>query len=107
MGNNFKTYIFMGVVTLISSLLLSYSYSSLKNLTKENIEFDIKRNIIKSVGYSITTMSKDDINANYDANIREMILDKNNKIMTESSKAASKIKEKAPIKKEKKEEKKK
>ena len=82
MGSNFKTYIFMGVVTLISSLLLSYSYSSLKKLTKENIEFDIKRNIIKSVGYSITTMSKDDINANYDANITEMILDKNNKMLS-------------------------
>ena len=82
MASNFKTYIFMGVVTLISSLLLSYSYSSLKKLTKENIEFDIKRNIIKSVGYSITTMSKDDINANYDANITEMILDKNNKILS-------------------------
>ena len=76
MGSNLKTYIFMAVVTLISSLLLSYSYSSLKKVKKENIEFDIKRNIIKSVGYDISTLTKDDINANYDANITEMILDK-------------------------------
>ena len=72
----------MGLITLISSLLLSYSYSSLKKLTNENIQFDIKRNIIKSAGYDIDTMGRDDINANYDQHITEMILDKNNNILT-------------------------
>ena len=81
MGNNLKTYIFMTVITLVSSLLLSYSYSSLKKLTKENIEFDIKRNIIKSAGYDISNMSKDDINSNYNINITEVILDKNNNFL--------------------------
>ena len=47
MGSNLKTYIFMGAITLISSVLLSYSYSSLKQLTEANIKFDIKRNIVK------------------------------------------------------------
>ena len=85
MGSNLKTYIFMGVITLISSLLLSYSYSSLKKLTEENIEFDIKRNIIKSAGYDIGNMSKDDINGNYDANITEIILDENNNLRKDVS----------------------
>ena len=75
----------MGIITLISSLLLSYSYSSLKKLTEDNIEFDIKRNIIKSAGYDIRSMSKDDINNNYDTNITEMILDENNNFLKDVS----------------------
>ena len=78
MGSNLKTYIFMGAITLISSLLLSFSYSSLKQLTDANIKFDIKRNIVKSAGYNIGEMSKDEIIKNYTDNVREIILDTNN-----------------------------
>ena len=69
----------MGILTLVSGLLLSYSYSSLKERTKENIAFDIKRNIIKSAGYNIKNMTKDGILKEYNY-IDEIILDlENNK----------------------------
>ena len=42
MANNLKTYSFMTVITLISSLLLSYSYSALKVLTDEKESVDDK-----------------------------------------------------------------
>tara|TARA_X000001036_G_C20658270_1_gene797871 strand:+ start:713 stop:1489 length:777 start_codon:yes stop_codon:yes gene_type:complete len=84
MGSNLKTYIFMGIITLISSLLLSYSYSSLKQLTDSNIKFDIKRNIVKSAGYDIKEMSKDEIIQNYSDNIKEIILDPNNQPISDT-----------------------
>ena len=84
MGSNLKTYIFMGIITLISSLLLSYSYSSLKQLTDSNIKFDIKRNIVKSAGYDIKEMSKDEIIQNYSDNIKEIILDPNNQLISDT-----------------------
>ena len=40
MESNLKTYIFMIAITLVSSLLLSYSYSALKDRTDKNIEFE-------------------------------------------------------------------
>ena len=58
MENNIKTYIFMIAMTLVSSLLLSYSYSALKERTEKNVQFDIKRNIVKSAGYDIDKMDK-------------------------------------------------
>jgi len=79
MESNLKTYIFMIAITLVSSLLLSYSYSALKDRTDKNIEFDIKRNIVKSAGYNIEKMSKDEILTNYENNIVEIILDAENK----------------------------
>ena len=80
-SNKIKTYIFMGLITLISSLLLSYSYSALRNQYLENVRLDAQRNIIKSVGIDITTMSDDDIQNNYTNNIEEIILDdKGNRI---------------------------
>ena len=76
-NSHIKTYIFMGLITLVSGLTLSYSYSALKKLTEENIKFDIQRNIIKSVGEDISSMTKDEILNNYSSNITEIILDKN------------------------------
>ncbi len=73
--NNIKTYVFMFAITLVSSLLLSYSYSSLMSRTEANKRFDIRRNIIKSVGIDIADMSKDEIIQNYDNNVQEIILD--------------------------------
>ena len=43
-NNHIKTYIFMGLITLVSSLMLSYSYSILKTLSEENIRFDAQKN---------------------------------------------------------------
>ena len=73
MASNLKTYLFMTIITLVSSVLLSYSYSSLKQRTDDNVKFDIKRNIVKSAGYDISKMSKDDIVNNYETNIKEII----------------------------------
>ena len=78
MGSNFKTYIFTSTITLVSALLLSFSYSGLKDRVEKNIAFDIKRNIVKSSGYDISTMSKDQILDNYNANITEIILNLDN-----------------------------
>ena len=85
MANNLKTYTFMTVITLISSLLLSYSYSALKVLTDENVKFDIKRNIVKSAGYNISSMSKSEIIDNYESNVKEIILDYNNREVFDAS----------------------
>ena len=84
-NNHIKTYIFMGLITLVSSLMLSYSYSALKSLTEENVRLDIQRNIIKSVGVDISKMSRDEILNSYIKNIREIILDKNFNEMTDVS----------------------
>ena len=54
---------------------ISYSYSALKQRTDDNVKFDIKRNIVKSAGYDIGKMSKEDIVNNYETNIKEIILD--------------------------------
>ena len=75
MENNIKTYLFMAAITLVSSLLLSYSYSALKDRTDKNIQFDIKRNIVKSAGYDTQIMDKSEIINNYDKNITEILLD--------------------------------
>ena len=80
-NNNTKTYLFMGLITLASSLMISYSYSSLKILTEENVRFDAQKNIIKSVGVDISKLSKNEILNHYLTNINEIILDQNlNKI---------------------------
>ena len=84
-NNHIKTYIFMGLITLVSSLILSYSYSALKTLTEENVRLDIQRNIIKSVGVDISEMDRDEILNNYTKNIHEIILDKNFNEMTDVS----------------------
>ena len=65
----------MGLITLVSSLVLSYSYSSLKALSEENVRLDVQKNIIKSVGIDISKMSKDEILKSYSTNINEIILD--------------------------------
>ena len=83
MASNLKTYLFMTIITLVSSMLLSYSYSSLKQRTDDNVKFDIKRNIVKSAGYDISKMSKDDIVNNYETNIKEIILDTANKVVSD------------------------
>ena len=83
MASNLKTYLFMTIITLVSSVLLSYSYSSLKQRTDDNVKFDIKRNIVKSAGYDISKMSKDDIVNNYETNIKEIILDTANKVVSD------------------------
>jgi len=78
MGNsNIRTYLFMASITLVSSLLLSYSYSALKEISENNEKFDKKRNIIKSVGADISVMSKEEIIDNYKQNVKEIILDDN------------------------------
>lgn len=78
MENNYiKTYIFMGIITLISSILLSYTYSALKERSDHNVRFDKQRNIIKSTGIDIQLLSEEDIINNYTQNITEIILDEN------------------------------
>ena len=76
-NNHIKTYAFIGLVTLASSLMISYSYSSLKILTEENVRFDAQKNIIKSVGVDISKLNKDEILNHYSTNINEIILDQN------------------------------
>ena len=76
-NSNIRTYLFMALITLVSSLLLSYSYSALKELSDNNEKFDKKRNIIKSVGIDISVMTKEEILDNYKQNVEEIILDDN------------------------------
>ena len=76
-NSQIKTYIFMGVVTLVSSILISYSYSALEERSKRNVKFDIQRNIIKSTGLDITELSQEEIINHYKKNIIEIILDEN------------------------------
>lgn len=78
MGSDIRTYIFTSTITLVSALLLSFSYSGLKEKVKMNVDFDVKRNIVKSAGYDISKMSKEQILDNYNNNITEIILDINN-----------------------------
>lgn len=74
-SSQIRVYVFMGIITLISSLLLSYSYSALKKMSDDNEKFDKQRNIVKSIGLDINTMTKDQIASSYNNNIEEIILD--------------------------------
>jgi len=49
MGSDIKTYIFTSTITLVSALLLSFSYSRLKEKVKMNVAFDISEISLKAL----------------------------------------------------------
>ena len=79
MHSNFQTFRFALIVTLVCSLLLASAATFLKPRQQENIELDIKKNILKSAGIIKPDQdySRKDILKLYSDNITAFVLDKN------------------------------
>ena len=58
-------FIFITLVTVIVSLLLSIASTQLKSFQNFNIEVDKKKNVLKSVGLNVAIMSSNDIIKEY------------------------------------------
>ena len=58
-------YKFMAVVTVVSSLILSIAYTSLKRTQDVNILVDMQKNVLKSLDIESDTMSSDEIQSKY------------------------------------------
>ena len=67
-------FIFITLVTVIVSLLLSIASTQLKSFQNFNIEVDKKKNVLKSVGLNVAIMSSNDIIKEYKNRINETIV---------------------------------
>ena len=67
-------FIFITLVTVIVSLLLSIASTHLKSFQNFNIEVDKKKNVLKSVGLNVAIMSSNDIIKEYKNRINETIV---------------------------------
>ncbi len=80
--SNFHTIIFVSFMAIISSLLLSLTYTSLKPMQDINVEVDMKKNILKSIGKNTDTMDSEDVVKMYDDIIVEVVLSMEGEIDT-------------------------
>ena len=78
--SNFYTFKFIGIITIVASLLLALASTQLKELQEFNVELDRKKNILKSIGKDVTLMNADAIMEEYKSNIRNVILKLNGDI---------------------------
>lgn len=72
--SNTHTIIFVTCMAIFASLLLSLTYTTLKPLQDVNIEVDMKRNILKSIGKDTGSMNSDQVVKMYDDVITEIVL---------------------------------
>ena len=79
--NNFYTFRFISIITLVVSLLLALTSTQLKNLQEFNIELDKKKNILKCIGRDLSLMEGDEIIEEYKNNISNIILKLNGDIV--------------------------
>ena len=68
-------YRFMVLVTVVSSLVLSLTYTSLKTIQDTNIIVDKQKNVLKSLGISSVSMSPSEIQKKYLDLIEEIVVD--------------------------------
>ena len=68
-------YVFMFLVTLVSSVILSTTYTQLIGKIDENIEVDRKKNVLKSIGVELDGLASDRIINLYSDLISEVVLD--------------------------------
>ena len=78
--NNFYTFRFISIITLVASLLLALASTQLKELQEFNVELDKKKNILKCIGKDLALMNADAIIKEYKSNISNIILNSNGDI---------------------------
>ena len=71
--NKVYTFIFVCLVSIISSFLLAFAYTKLKNKHAFNVELDRKKNIIECLGIDIDNYNAEDIIREYDMRIKEIV----------------------------------
>ena len=79
--NNFYTFRFISILTLVVSLLLALASTQLKDLQEFNVELDKKKNILKCIGKDVTLMKADEIIEEYKSNISNIILKLNGDVV--------------------------
>jgi Na+-transporting NADH:ubiquinone oxidoreductase subunit C len=74
--DNMKSIIFALVMCVVCSVLLSGAASLLKSRQAENIELDIKKNILKALAISgdFSSMEKDALRKLYTQNVKEIVV---------------------------------
>lgn len=75
---NMKSLGFALAMCLVCSILLSGAASGLKPRQEENKEIDIKKNILKALAVSndVASLDKEKVRSLYDANIKEVVVEK-------------------------------
>ena len=69
-------------MAIISSLLLSLTFTSLKPIQDINIEVDMKKNILKSIGKKTESMDSEQVVKMYNDIITEVVLNEFGEIDT-------------------------
>ena len=69
-------FIFISMLTIISSLLLSLAATQLKSYQDYNIDVDKKKNVLKSIGLDVSALEPKNILSEYNARILEIITDR-------------------------------
>jgi Na+-transporting NADH:ubiquinone oxidoreductase subunit C len=69
-------FIFISMLTIISSLLLSLAATQLKSYQDYNIDVDKKKNVLKSIGVDVSALEPKNILSEYNARILEIITDR-------------------------------
>ncbi len=83
MHSNAQTFRFALMITLVCSILLAAAATLLKPRQQENIQLDIKKNILKSVGLVNTEKdySRDEIQKLYKDNIEALVINRTGDIV--------------------------
>ena len=69
-------FLFIGILTITSSLLLSLAATQLKSYQDYNVDVDKKKNVLKCIGLDVSVLSSENIINEYNSRISEIITDK-------------------------------
>ena len=78
-------YIFILIITIVCSFLLSLASEGLKELYNKNVEIDKKKNILTSIGLDISNYTVSDIDTYFDNYIDILIIDTLGNIISDVS----------------------
>ena len=67
-------YIFMFLITLVSSLVLSVTFTQLDDIIDTNIEVDRKKNVLICIGIQTNSMDSDAVIEMYNEMVKEVVL---------------------------------
>jgi Na+-transporting NADH:ubiquinone oxidoreductase subunit C len=69
-------FLFICILTITSSLLLSLAATQLKSYQDYNVDVDKKKNVLKCIGLDVSVLSSENIINEYNSRISEIITDK-------------------------------
>ena len=77
MDKKTNPFLFVVIMTVVSSFLLSLASTQLKSYQVYNIDVDKKRNVLKCIGLDVDSLSPENILSEYSNRINEFIIDLN------------------------------